>query len=218
MRKWYFVALLAVGAIMLVVTVRSEPLANAAQSVSATIIGPLDAQGNVKVHEQGTASVNVANFPSTQQVVGSVGIDANGNGIQEVNSVAVRPFSRSGFAAFGAGNPGAFNAEADLFTVPAGERVVLTYVSVRVVIPGGEHAVVSLSNASFGETLGQIPLTDAGAFNVSGTSEVLTGAGLANIVYDPGDHIVVHAFRSEGDGDNIGQVVAAVTGYTVPTS
>ena len=52
MKKWHAVAMLLVGATLLGATVLREPIASAAQSVSATIIGPLDAQGNVKVHEQ----------------------------------------------------------------------------------------------------------------------------------------------------------------------
>jgi hypothetical protein len=58
MKKWSFVALLLVGATMLGATVLNEPIANAAQTVSANIIGPLDPNGNVKVHEQGTAAVH----------------------------------------------------------------------------------------------------------------------------------------------------------------
>jgi hypothetical protein len=61
MKKWHAVAMLLVGATLLGGTVLREPIASAAQSVSATIIGPLDAQGNVKVHEQGTAAVRSAN-------------------------------------------------------------------------------------------------------------------------------------------------------------
>jgi hypothetical protein len=61
MKKWTFVALLLVGATVLGGTVLREPIASAAQSVSATIVGPLDAKGNLSVHEQGTADVSVAN-------------------------------------------------------------------------------------------------------------------------------------------------------------
>jgi hypothetical protein len=64
MKKWTFVALLVVGALVLGATVLREPIANAAQSVDANIIGPLDGQGNLKVHEQGTAAVEVANLAS----------------------------------------------------------------------------------------------------------------------------------------------------------
>jgi hypothetical protein len=59
MKKWSFLALLLIGATILGSTVLREPIASAAQSVDANIIGPLDGQGNVKVHEQGTANVAV---------------------------------------------------------------------------------------------------------------------------------------------------------------
>jgi hypothetical protein len=61
MKKWHAVAMLLVGATLLGGTVLREPIANAAQSVSATIAGPLDAGGNVAVHEQGTAATRSAN-------------------------------------------------------------------------------------------------------------------------------------------------------------
>jgi hypothetical protein len=96
--------------------------------------------------------------------------------------------------------------------------VVITYAAVRVNVPTGEHAVVNLTNTSdgFGPPFAWLPLTDAGAFAVSYANEFFTGGGPVNIVFSPGDHIVVHAFRSQGDGDNIGLLFATVTGYTVP--
>lgn len=60
MKKWSFVVLLFVSATILGSTVLREPIAYAAQSVSANIIGPLDGQGNVMVHEQGIAAVRAA--------------------------------------------------------------------------------------------------------------------------------------------------------------
>jgi hypothetical protein len=69
MKKWPLVALLVLGATFLGATVLSGPIASAAQSVSATITGPLDGQGNVKVHEQGTANVNVLGNASVQAAI-----------------------------------------------------------------------------------------------------------------------------------------------------
>ena len=60
MKKWSFVALLLVGATVLGATVFREPVAWAAQSVDATIAGPLDG-GNVRVHEEGTATTQEQN-------------------------------------------------------------------------------------------------------------------------------------------------------------
>ncbi len=72
MKKWLFVVGLVGGSLLLGGTVLREPIAYAAQSVSATIIGPLDANGNVAVHEQGTADVNVTN--TDLGVHGTVGV------------------------------------------------------------------------------------------------------------------------------------------------
>jgi hypothetical protein len=57
MKKWSSVLVLVAGAIILGATVLRQPIALAAQIVSAEIIGPLDQQGNLKVHDQGTVVV-----------------------------------------------------------------------------------------------------------------------------------------------------------------
>jgi hypothetical protein len=61
MKQWPMIGLLVIGSALLGATVLSEPIASAAQNIGATITGPLDGQGNVRVHEQGTANVNVTN-------------------------------------------------------------------------------------------------------------------------------------------------------------
>jgi hypothetical protein len=61
MKRWQTIALLVLGGTFLGATVFSGPIATAAQTISATITDPVDGQGNVKVHEQGTANVNVTN-------------------------------------------------------------------------------------------------------------------------------------------------------------
>jgi hypothetical protein len=66
MKKWSIAGLVVLGAALLGATVLREPIAAAAQSVSANITGPLDGQGNVKVHEQGAANVNVTNSPTVR--------------------------------------------------------------------------------------------------------------------------------------------------------
>lgn len=236
MRRYGSTLLATTSLVTIVLLVTGWGSALAAQVSSVLVANtssnpvPVQAVDTVPVHEQGTASVNVGNFPSTQQVGGSVsvsnlpatqqvsgtvGIASGSNGVQEANSVAVHPFRVVGGAPFGAGNPGAFNAVKDLFTVPAGERVVVTYASMWVNVPADEHALVHLSNLA-GEFLAFIPLIDAGNFNVSAPSEFLNGSCLVSLVYNPGEHIVVRAFRSEGDGDAIGGVEASLTGYTVP--
>jgi hypothetical protein len=71
MKKWSFVALLLLGAAILGATVLREPVAWAAQSINANITGPLDGQGNVKVHEQGTT-----------QVAGTIGLSTSANSVK----------------------------------------------------------------------------------------------------------------------------------------
>jgi hypothetical protein len=94
MKTWSFVALLVVGATVLGSTVLREPIAYAAQSVSATIVGPLDGNGNVAVHEQGTANVREQN------------LDANGNvKVHEQGTAQVSPTlpPDANFSALGGG-------------------------------------------------------------------------------------------------------------------
>jgi hypothetical protein len=56
--------LLVLVSVVLGATVFREPVAWAAQTVDSTIIGPLDGQGNVRVHEQGTAQVVDTDSPA----------------------------------------------------------------------------------------------------------------------------------------------------------
>ena len=63
MKKWTAVALVLAGATILGATVLQEPIASAAQLLNVTIVGPLDADGHLRVHEQGTAKVTVTNGP-----------------------------------------------------------------------------------------------------------------------------------------------------------
>jgi len=84
MSKVIAVAFLLVCAALLGGTVLREPVASAAQSIGATIVGPLDAQGDVKVHEQGTASVSgtVGLSPSAD----TVKIDPSANAVTPVSA------------------------------------------------------------------------------------------------------------------------------------
>jgi hypothetical protein len=69
MRKiWFAVGVIGLS-VILGATVLREPVAWAAQTVDANVIGPLDGNGNVKVHEQGTANVAVAGSVATRAVI-----------------------------------------------------------------------------------------------------------------------------------------------------
>ena len=57
MNKATATMLLIAGAMILGATVFSERIVQAAQFVTASIIDPVDADGNVKVHEQGTVII-----------------------------------------------------------------------------------------------------------------------------------------------------------------
>ena len=78
MRKYAIVTGGLLLSLVLGATVFSAPIARAAQSVSATITGPLDGQGNVTVHEQGTANVSVTNSQLSVREQGTVPASQSG--------------------------------------------------------------------------------------------------------------------------------------------
>jgi hypothetical protein len=73
-RRALISALMLIGVgVFLGTTVFREDIARAAQIVSAEIVSPLDAQGNLKVAEQGTADVRITN--RTVTVTGTVDVN-----------------------------------------------------------------------------------------------------------------------------------------------
>jgi hypothetical protein len=91
MKTMTTVMTLVVGAAFLGATILREPIAHAAQFVNVSIVDPVDAQGNVKVHEQGTLIVRDP-------------------------EAAHEPWHM-------------FLGPADVYTVPAGKRLVIEYVN-----------------------------------------------------------------------------------------
>jgi hypothetical protein len=111
--------LLILGALVLSVTVFGEPLAGASIPFSNVIVGntttnpvPVDVQntdaaGNLKVHEQGTANVDVTNSSLPVSVQNT---DANGN--IKVHEQGTVPSSQSGTWTVGLnGTPGVTSAD-----------------------------------------------------------------------------------------------------------
>jgi hypothetical protein len=146
MKKMHIAALVIVVATILGATVLREPIANAASSVSATIVGPLDAQGNVKTHEQGTANVAVTNAPASHPL--------------EVSGV----ISLADGQVFGDQYP---------YTVPAGKRLVIEYLTAKAYVPTGSDQQV------------QIQLFDS--TSRSAPQRVLTFLPVRDIPFDGGD-------------------------------
>jgi hypothetical protein len=126
MKKWPFVALLLVGSALLGATVLREPVAWAKQIVEAQIVAPLDANGNVKVHEQGTV-----------QVAGTVGVNPASNNVTVDNSAAnpvpvsveqqpLEPVQVSERVSL---LEGEFDKQEPLYTVPPGKLLIVEFVS-----------------------------------------------------------------------------------------
>jgi hypothetical protein len=108
-------AILFVGlAAVLGATVFRDQVAWAAQSVDAHITN-VDDNGNVKVHEQGTVSVNVANssVPTHEQGTANVSVTNASLPVAE----AGEPLTIE------------FPAQGNHYTVPSGKRLVIEYVN-----------------------------------------------------------------------------------------
>jgi hypothetical protein len=109
-RKAMLGSVLLVGlSVLLGGTLFHEELAQAAQIMGVEITKPLDAGGNVKVHEQGTANVNLTNAPLSVHEQGSV-------------SVSEPELEHPFFFGFGADG-------SEEYTVPAGRALMLEYVN-----------------------------------------------------------------------------------------
>jgi hypothetical protein len=136
MRKWVFVALLGVGASILGATVLREQLATAAASVlTVNIVSPVDAQGNVKVRQQGVVRTQAAlparSFSATERQSFEEGCDENlpAGTRWVISSFAVTNFSdtRAG-ATLGLFNPGpGEQANGPQIRVPPHETRQLTF-------------------------------------------------------------------------------------------
>jgi hypothetical protein len=154
MKKCSFVALLLVGATVLGATVLREPIAHAAQTTATTIVGPLDANGNVKVHDQGTSDVNVTNstVPVHEEGTSSVAV---------TNGPATQPVQVSdGFQLTGS------SGLKLSYTVPDGKRLVLEYAAADARGPNGDKLFIDFIDGGDpnGPTIVFLPLEFQGDF------------------------------------------------------
>jgi hypothetical protein len=173
MKKWPFVALLVVGATVLGATVLREPIARASQVVDANIIGPLDEQGNVKVHEQG--ALQVASSSS------------NPLWVKAADNPAFEPYNEHIFFFHDA--PGSLCQERP---VPQGKRLVLETVSARFSSPQNEIAQASFGvlrttdGATFLDQDYEIPLTYQGESGITFTHR-FSGSESVRVYAGPSD-------------------------------
>jgi hypothetical protein len=113
MKKWTFITLLLAGATVLGATVFREPIAWAAQSVDTTIVGPLD-NGNVRVHEEGTANVREQNLDR----VGDIKVHEQGTVSTRSDNDEVAITQRVNDS----------SCVGPLYQVPAGKKLVVEYI------------------------------------------------------------------------------------------
>jgi hypothetical protein len=190
MKKWSFVALLLVGATFLGATVLREPIASAAQSVSATIVGPLDGNGNVKVHEQGTASVTSLDDPGR------------------------RAFAFFKNDSFGSSE----DSHLVSFTVPAGKRLVIPSISINAGLDSGTGQKL-VSTAVQAQVNGQLEdYIMAPTFTGTSTSgrDLYTVSQQTTVYADGGTDVKLFGVRNTFSGGAILNV--SVQGYLIDCS
>jgi hypothetical protein len=197
MKKWSFVALLVVGATILGATVLREPIARAAQTVDANIIGPLDGNGNVKVHEQGTASVNAAQTGTWST--------------RDRDNPALQPYAKLVQV------PDIPNGEYTRWVeiqVPRGKRLVIEDVSALAQGPAGQAFEISISLVTNGEN---ILRTFTGSDNSPSTVGDNYTIGSATRLYiDPGSTFIVQFLRDSHQHDGVFHIAfGTLSGYLI---
>jgi hypothetical protein len=153
------VTTLIVASLVLGATVFKEQVAWAAQFTDVRITN-VDANGNVKVHEQGTASVDVTNSPlavheqGTASVSGTVGVSSSANNPVFTATAGV-PISDTEALQVPSGGGSAIR---NIF-VAAGRLRVTTFASAYCSAPTGELVTVEIvSGGDHGQHRFDIPL------------------------------------------------------------
>ena len=194
-------------------TLFGGPALSAAAHVQDVLEQNLDATGFIRVHEQGTANVAVTNFPASQNVA-VTNFPASQN-VAVTNLPSVQNVALDGHEPFAAGESIIAQTIADgdvsgehTFIVPGGKRLVITFVSAQLILPGGQNAfMLFIDTIHNGTTYRHRLLPKATAVNgyFQLDREVTIHA-------DPGSAVRVVASRfPQNAGD--GAFVYSVSGY-----
>jgi hypothetical protein len=206
-----FVISLVGLATVLGATVFRDQVAWAAQSVDAHITN-LDASGNVKVHEQGTADVHVSG--------GAVGLDASANTVKLDQSNGPLPVTVKDNPAFQTvvrtkdfTMPEHYLHWVDEFSVvPPGKELVIEQMAFQAEFPFGQEVLQAEFQVLAGgvEDDSPIPPTHVAAF--LGFTHSM--ASLETRVYaDPGSHVYCFVRRTDGAGS--GYATCSFSGHLV---
>jgi hypothetical protein len=170
MKKWSFVALLLVGATVLGATVLREPIASAAPAILQVFVTN-DAANPVPVHEQGTANV----------------LD-----------VAARHAVR-GRALFVIPDPSP-SQNAILYTVPAGKRLVIEYLSA--IVTGASDVPLVEVGAQLSAGDAPLPMTYSGQAGLVPNPRYVASEQV-RLYADAGENILASASRSSGTSGDV---------------
>jgi hypothetical protein len=193
-------------------TLFGGPALKAAARAQEVLEQNLDASGFMRVHEQGTANVAVANFPATQNVA-VTSLPASQN-VAITNLPAVQNVALTGRSPFAGGE--SINAQPipdgdvsgeHTFVVPVGKRLVIEYVTAQMILPGGQNPFVFFIDADHNGTTFRYRLT-AKPVGVPGYFVV---EQQVTINADPGSAVRVVASRFPQNTGN-GSFVYAVSG------
>jgi hypothetical protein len=207
MRRFQAVSIVLALAVVLGATVFRNTIVRAAQALDATITN-VDANGNVKVHEQGTANisgrVSVTNNPGVTVVnTAPLAVRDADNGVRQAfqQDAMLRPTPSGSAFLCGSFTP-----------APLGKRLVIEYASAHVNLPTDDRVL----EANIGTTVNGMAvyhMLDFRAFNTSnGLSMNYFVAQQLRLYADPDESIALCLDHETGAG---GSGSAAISGYFV---
>ena len=178
---------------------RTRTLRGAAFVFAALAFAPL--AGYAQQGTKPSSDVNVINTPAVTVANTPSVLDANDlHPFQQTGSATVQQFAEA--------------AHVD-FTVPQGKRLVIEFVSIRVIVRPGQEvsAVIAASGLDTPVSEHQVTMNHQRSTDVIGS--VFVGAQQMKMYADPGHTVSLVAARSAGGLAVLGEmrVTAAVTGY-----
>jgi hypothetical protein len=208
--------LVGVGVVLGATVFRTDIARATGLGPSVTVVNPpnkpvpvreqnLDGNGNIKVHEQGTANVSVTGTPTVaavQQGAWNVGIA----GTPTVTVGTPAFIQRLGFIHINAGSD---FGSTSLYTVPDGKRLIVVYVNAEVDTAPGAHALVSIASAQFAIDH-FLTMTDEGEINAT---EHFVGGQLVSFSYGAGNEVLGTLLR--GPSTIGANAEVGFTGYLV---
>ena len=218
-------ALLAAGGVAATLLGLGTAGAGGPSSVETVREQNVDAQGNIKVAEQGTPSVSLTGSPRVglEPTLGNtVKIDPN------ANTVKIDPAGTGPIETQSADNPafspvvtGAFHAfdgvvaQPDLYTVPSGSELVIEQIAAEVEVPAGQTIETTSFMVYPSEAGGPIVVFPLPTTSTALPADSLSIGDMQTRLYaPPGSSVFCEGLRSDSSGS--AGMSCSISGYLVP--